>query len=377
MNLLTLYYFVELAREHNKPVMISECGFAYWNGSQDTTNYAVDQLTKFYSYVNMLYPEVKAVFYFDIPREVETYHYGLNGNATLKSAYTAAVANNGAYLAEGQTSATGWEELSQTKLDETGTLKLACYVSFPGVKNATVQYYVDGNLAATSTQAPYYYELNTAALGAGDHSIYVVASGNQFSRTSATYTLTVPGAAEPEPEPEPEPTEQTPSDWAAALVAEAEEKGLITGRTDGLYHDQITRLQFAELAVILDRIMGYQVKGSNTFADVQDGAWYADAVLKASAAGVLQGDGANARPSATITRQEAMVMLARVMKLSGEAGAEMCVLTSKAPVTAIANYANECGARHVVMGGGERARGIAETLSQLLPGVRVLIMERE
>lgn len=63
--------------------------------------------------------------------------------------------------------------------------------------------------------------------------------------------------------------------------------------------------------------------------------------------------------------------------LSGEAGAEMCVLTSKAPVTAIANYANECGARHVVMGGGERARGIAETLSQLLPGVRVLIMERE
>ena len=29
------------------------------------------------------------------------------------------------------------------------------------------------------------------------------------------------------------------------------------------------------------------------------------------------------------------------------------------------------------MGGGERARGIAETLSQLLPGVRVMIMERE
>src|SRR5699024_9301761 len=145
------------------------------------------------------------------PREVETYHYGLNGNATLKSAYTAAVANNGAYLDEVDGTATGWENLSQTQLTETGTLKLATYASFPGVQNATVQYYVDGNLAATSTQAPYYYELNTAALGAGDHSIYVVASGNQFSRTSATYTLTVPGAAEPEPEPQPEPTEQTPS----------------------------------------------------------------------------------------------------------------------------------------------------------------------
>jgi K+-sensing histidine kinase KdpD len=63
--------------------------------------------------------------------------------------------------------------------------------------------------------------------------------------------------------------------------------------------------------------------------------------------------------------------------LSGEAGAEMCVLTSNVPVTAIANYATDCGTRHVIMGGGGQACGIAETLSQLLPGVRVMILERE
>lgn len=43
--------------------------------------------------------------------------------------------------------------------------------------------------------------------------------------------------------------------------------------------------------------------------------------------------------------------------LSGEAGAEMCVLTSNVPVTAIANYATDCGARHVIMGGGGQACG--------------------
>ena len=98
------------------------------------------------------------------------------------------------------------------------------------------------------------------------------------------------------------------------------DRGVLQGDANGSLNPtaNITR---AELAVILDRIMGYQVKAANTFADVQAGAWYADAVLKASAAGVLQGDGVNARPGATITRQEAMVMLARVMKLSGEAGA--------------------------------------------------------
>ena len=49
---------IDLAASHNKPVMISECGFAYRNAytGVDQTAYAVDQMTKFYSYVNMIYP---------------------------------------------------------------------------------------------------------------------------------------------------------------------------------------------------------------------------------------------------------------------------------------------------------------------------------
>ena len=65
--LVGIQHIVKVAAAHNKPVMISECGFPYYSGSEDTTAYAVDQLTKFYSYVNMIYPQVKAVFYFDIP----------------------------------------------------------------------------------------------------------------------------------------------------------------------------------------------------------------------------------------------------------------------------------------------------------------------
>ena len=63
--------------------------------------------------------------------------------------------------------------------------------------------------------------------------------------------------------------------------------------------------------------MDYQIAANNSFADVANEAWYTDAVLKACAAGVLQGDGVNARPGDTITRQEAMVMLARVLELTG------------------------------------------------------------
>ena len=53
--------------------------------------------------------------------------------------------------------------------------------------------------------------------------------------------------------------------------------------------------------------------------------------------------------------------------LSGEAGAEMCVMTSNVPVTAIANYAADCGARHVIMGGGGQACGIACMVGGLAP----------
>ena len=63
--------------------------------------------------------------------------------------------------------------------------------------------------------------------------------------------------------------------------------------------------------------------------------------------------------------------------LAGEAGAQMCVLAADVPVTAMANYARDNGVQQVIMGGGEQASGIAETLSQLMPGVQVLIMDPE
>ncbi|MBP3540424.1 MAG: hypothetical protein J6K72_01210 [Clostridia bacterium] len=63
--------------------------------------------------------------------------------------------------------------------------------------------------------------------------------------------------------------------------------------------------------------------------------------------------------------------------LAGEVGAEMCMRIAEVPLTAIANYAQEIGAGQVVMGGGEKASGIAETLSGLLPGVQILIVDAE
>lgn len=62
------------------------------------------------------------------------------------------------------------------------------------------------------------------------------------------------------------------------------------------------------MAVILDRIMGYQTRAVNSFTDLSDSAYYAAAVLGANAAGVLSGDGTTVRPTAPITRAEAVTI---------------------------------------------------------------------
>lgn len=310
--LVGIQHIVDLAAAHSKPVMISECGFPYHNGSQDTTGYAVDQLTKFYSYVNMIYPQVKAVFYFDIPREIEVYRYGLSGNSAVNSAYTDAIRNNGAYLSETDGSAVNWERLDLAQSVGTGKVKLAVYAPLPGVVNDTVQYFVDGQPAATVSQAPYYFELDTAALGGGQHTVHAVASGNQFSRTTPTYTLNLSGST-PQPEPQPQPEgNQAPSGWAKALIDEAADKGLVTQRTEGFYKDQITRLQFAELAVnLIEKATGKEIEpAENTFRDTDDVM-----ALKAVAAGVASGKGEGQfAPDAQITRQEICVMLSKVIE---------------------------------------------------------------
>lgn len=79
--------------------------------------------------------------------------------------------------------------------------------------------------------------------------------------------------------------------------------------------------------------------------------------------------GATGSPDALLDAQALDYLYA----LSGEAGAEMTVLTADVAPTAIAEFAARQGVRQVVMGGGEQACGIAETLAGLLPGVEVMI----
>ena len=73
--------------------------------------------------------------------------------------------------------------------------------------------------------------------------------------------------------------------------------------------DAITR---GEMAVMVNRMMNYQEKAENTFEDLTD-TWYTDAVLKLVKQEVMVGYDNKIRPEDPITREEALVILARAL----------------------------------------------------------------
>ncbi len=105
----------------------------------------------------------------------------------------------------------------------------------------------------------------------------------------------------------------TQGHWAQEAIDKWSGLGIIKG-SGGSFRpdDPITR---GEMAVIIDRLMKYQTAAENSFTDLgQD--FYTEAILKANAAGIITGYGAQVRPADNITREEAVVMLCRAFGIA-------------------------------------------------------------
>ena len=103
--------------------------------------------------------------------------------------------------------------------------------------------------------------------------------------------------------------------YARSAVETWSDYAVLEGYPDGSFRPDgaVTR---AELAVVLDRVMGYGNTAENTFTDVPRQSWYTQSVLHLVAEGILQGRFEGLMmPQDRITRQEAFAALARVFSL--------------------------------------------------------------
>lgn len=106
--------------------------------------------------------------------------------------------------------------------------------------------------------------------------------------------------------------QDTQGHWAESVIEKWSGYELIRGYNGRFQPDQsITR---ADMAVVIDRLLDYQTAGSNTFTDLPED-YYTDAVLRTARESVMQGYDGAIRPLDPITREEAVCVMARALKI--------------------------------------------------------------
>ncbi len=102
----------------------------------------------------------------------------------------------------------------------------------------------------------------------------------------------------------------------AAIEALAE-RGIINGMTERTFQPDKTMTR-AEFATIITRGLGFTPNYKGIFKDIEKNKWYASYIDTAYAYGIVKGLSATVfAPENTITREEALVMIARAAKLCG------------------------------------------------------------
>ncbi|MCL2125741.1 MAG: DUF1266 domain-containing protein [Oscillospiraceae bacterium] len=107
---------------------------------------------------------------------------------------------------------------------------------------------------------------------------------------------------------------ETPSTWAVEAVENAVSIGLVPPQLQSDYTAATTRAEFCALAVLLyENVTGAEIRGRTKFSDTEDVN-----VEKAAAIEVVNGiGGGRFDPDATLTREQAATMLARLSKAAG------------------------------------------------------------
>jgi beta-xylosidase len=135
--------------------------------------------------------------------------------------------------------------------------------------------------------------------------------------------------------------------WAKQAVSDLGSRMVISGTGNGAFSpDQaITRAEFAAIVV---RGLGLKpASGTASFSDVQAGDWYNRAVAAAQSYGLISGfEDGTFRPQDNITREQAMVILAKAMALTGlksklEAGAADQLLSPYKDAASASGWAKE------------------------------------
>jgi len=303
----------------SKPIMISECGFMYSSASSNQTEeHAADRMRYFYSYVNMLFPQVKAVFYFNTNYNGNEYGlFGNDSNDTIAAVYRQNIENNRPMSALLEGNQSGYTRLS-TLNEKREDLTLSLYAAYPGNPAMSVTYILDGKTAATTATVPYTATIGADLLTEGRHtlSVQLNAESTKITKDYIVY-VSSDGVIRTE---KPDMTDIASTYWAYPYISYCLQENFFEGMlgTAFIPERKVTRAAFVTL---LGRAAGINPTDYSApdFSDVKSDDAYAPYVTWAKEAGVTSGtgDGTTFSPNEVITREQICTMLIRYCKNAG------------------------------------------------------------
>ena len=128
----------------------------------------------------------------------------------------------------------------------------------------------------------------------------------------------------PDPEPSPSPSPDPDAPWYQEAMDYAVHEGLLKGDENGDLNPEKNATR-AEVITILMRIFrNTQSKGLTHYIDMKSSDWYYQSMCTAAAMNVLNGyPDRTMRPNASITRQEAFALIARVFAVQNGSTASL------------------------------------------------------
>ncbi len=163
-----------------KPFIISESGqsrYVYSGHNEDWSDWAVKRMNEYYGYLPMVYPQIKAIAYFDYYPEGETNDYTLTPDKEMRDNYVDKT-KGARFIQNSVNSSTSYcyrEILDSTLFNDTAMF--ASYVHIYNTEIAGVSYFIDGEQVGWSNELPYKAYVDLTGYEPGVYTLKSVATG--------------------------------------------------------------------------------------------------------------------------------------------------------------------------------------------------------
>ncbi len=164
---------------NRKPIMLSEsgCGHKLVQTGEDATDFAMQRLKEQYSYLPMVYPQIKLIAYFDwyVDAASEKNDFRLSTNAKLQNEYLQ-LTKGSRFIQDGYSgSADNCNRTIYNGINLDNVFELSCYAHMYDANLKSVAYFIDDKYVGMSKEIPYTTFVDATAY-TGVHKLKAIAS---------------------------------------------------------------------------------------------------------------------------------------------------------------------------------------------------------